>query len=270
MLITSPHNPRIKALAALRDRRARDQAALMRVEGYEELSLALESGAQPVEVYYCPVLIHDPRENRLLDIARAAGAALVEVSDRVFEKIAYRDNPDGWLATFKAVRRGLDGLKLGEHPFLLVCEAVEKPGNLGAMLRTADAAGLDALIACDPLTDWGNPNVIRASKGALFTVQVADAPTPEALAWLKAKRIKVVVASPDGWQPYTRADLRGPVAVVVGAEHQGVGPAWLAGADLAVQIPMAGRVNSLNVATAAALIMYEVVRQRAAPYPSPP
>jgi TrmH family RNA methyltransferase len=159
-------------------------------------------------------------------------------------------------------RRRLDALRLGATPLLLVAEGVEKPGNLGAMLRTADAAGVDAVVACDPRTDWGNPNVVRASKGALFAVQVASATTGEARAWMADREIKFVVATPDATTPYTDADLRSPSAIVVGAERQGVSAAWLERPLETVSIPMVGRVNSLNVSIAAALMVYEAVRQR--------
>jgi TrmH family RNA methyltransferase len=261
-MITSTRNPRVKAVAALRDRRERERTGLMGVEGYDELALALESGARPVAVYYCPALFRDPAQRRLLD--ELPGAELVEVSERVFERIAYREGPDGWLAVLPAVDARLDRLALGADPLVLVAERVEKPGNLGAMLRTADAAGVDALIAVDGLTDWGNPNVVRASKGALFGVPVASASGPEVLEWLRARGIRIVAATPEASVPYTEADLRGPVAMAVGSEKHGLSDPWLEAADLSVRIPMSGRVNSLNVSTAAALLIYEAVRQRSA------
>jgi TrmH family RNA methyltransferase len=144
----------------------------------------------------------------------------------------------------------------------VVCESVEKPGNLGAILRTADAAGIDALISCDPLTDWGNPNVVRASKGALFSVQVAEASSVQTIEWLRRNQIRIVVATPQATLSYTQVDLRGPVAITVGEEKHGLSTEWLEQADDAVVIPMFGQVNSLNVATATALLIYEVIRQR--------
>jgi TrmH family RNA methyltransferase len=147
---------------------------------------------------------------------------------------------------------------------VLVVEGVEKPGNLGAMLRTADAAGVDALIVCDPATDLGNPNVVRASRGSLFTVPVALAESTAALDRLKSLRIQTVAATPGATLSYTAVDLRGPVAIVVGAEDTGLSDEWLRRADVQVRIPMAGKVNSLNVAASAALLLYEAVRQRAA------
>ena len=260
--ITSLQNPRIKQIVSLHDRRKRDQAGVMLVEGYEELALALASGASPVELYVCPPLFRDRAQADLIAAAGAAGASVIDVDERVFAKIAYRENPDGWLAMFRAEHHTLDDLRLSANPLLVVCEGVEKPGNLGAMLRTADAAGIDALISCDPHTDWANPNVIRASKGALFTVQTAEADSRRAIAWLHEREIQIIAATPAASTLHFGADLRGPVAIAVGTEKQGLSDLWLQGADIAVRIPMSGKVNSLNVATATALLVYEVVRQR--------
>lgn len=267
MLITSPQNPKIKQVVALRDRRERERSGLMRVEGYDELALALDSGARPATLFFCPALFRASEQVDLLDRARGAGAVAIEVSEPVFRKIAYREGPDGWLATCPAPRRGLAGLHLGASPFLVVVEALEKPGNLGAILRTADAAGVEALVAADPVTDWGNPNLVRASKATVFSVPVAADTTRATLSWLRANAIPLVAASPDpetAHPPvdYTQVDYTGPVAIAVGAEKHGLSAAMLAAASARVQIPMSGRVNSLNVATSAAVIAYEAVRQR--------
>jgi TrmH family RNA methyltransferase len=261
-LITSLQNPRVKYVVSLRERRERDKAGLVIVEGYDELKLALASGIRPVELYYCPALFRDGTQNRLVKQIQGAGADVIEVSDRVFEKIAYRENPDGWLATFAFPRRKLQDLTLSATPFIVVAEGVEKPGNLGAILRTADAAGIDALISCDPHTDWGNPNVVRASKGALFTVQVSEDKSAETIGWLRERKIQIVVATPQATDRYDRVDFTGPVAITVGTEKEGLSQMWFEAADQAVVIPMFGKVNSLNVATATALLIYEVVRQR--------
>ena len=260
-VITSLHNPRIKQVARLRERRQRDREGLLLVEGADELALALAGSARPQAVYFCP-LLGPPGLAALLARSEQAGAELVEVSEPVFQKLAYRQNPDGVLAVLPAVRRALDDLALGERPLFLVAEAVEKPGNLGAMLRSADACAVSGVIVCDPATDLNNPNVVRSSRGTLFTVPVAVAGTPEAQAWLRARHIAIVAATPQASQFYTRADLRGPLAIAVGTEDEGLSAAWLSQADQAVRIPMLGQVNSLNVATAAALLLYEAVRQR--------
>lgn len=263
MLITSLQNPKVKHVVALRERRERDRSGLMRVEGFEELSLALMSGARPTTLFFCPELFRDPEQERMVDRVQQAGADIIEVSEPVFAKMSYRDGPDGWLATFPLLNTALDTLQIGPNPFVIVAEAVEKPGNLGAMLRTADAAGVDAVIAAAPQTDWGNPNIVRSSKGALFSVPVAAANSQETLAWLRQHRLQIVAATPQATTNYTEADLRGPVAIAVGEEKHGLSDTWLTEADIQVRIPMVGQVNSLNVATATALLVYEVVRQRA-------
>lgn len=259
MLISSPQNPRVKSLLGLRERKGRARSGLLLVEGYDELALAL-AGGRAQEVYFCPALWRDESQRALL---RGFGEKQqFEVSESVFHKIAYRQNPDGWLATFALPALGLAALRLPESPLLLVSEGVEKPGNLGAMLRTADAAGVSALISCDPLADWGNPNVVRNSKGALFTVQVAQASSAETLDWLRGLGVMIVAATPEADTLYTQADLRGGVALVVGTEHAGLSALWRQAGLLRVRLPMLGKVNSLNVATAAALLLYEALRQR--------
>jgi RNA methyltransferase, TrmH family len=260
-VVTSPANPRLKSLVALRRRRHRDEAGQTLVEGYEELALALDAGVHPIALYFCPELQAAGQEG-LLDGAAAAGAELVQLSRSAFEKVAYRESPDGWLAVVPAVGTDLAGLRPGPDPLLLVCEAVEKPGNLGAILRTADAAGVAAVLAADPVTDWGNPNLVRASKGTVFAVPVASAGGPELLGWLRERGIAVVAATPHTDVAYTDVDLTGPTAIAVGTEKEGLSPAWLRAAEHRVMIPMAGRANSLNVATSAAIITYEAVRQR--------
>jgi RNA methyltransferase, TrmH family len=262
MKLTSSQNPKVKAVVALRRGRERREAGVMLVEGFEELSLAIESGVRPLELYYCPELMAGSGQMALLARSGVPPSAQFEVSRPVFEKIAYREGADGWLAVAPAVATNLHELRVPPGSFFLVCEAVEKPGNLGAMLRTAEAAGVHGVIAVETVTDWGNPNIVRASKGALFSVPVAEASRAEALEWLKQHGIKLVAATPAAEEGYTQVDLTGPVAVAVGAEKPGLTGALMEAANQLVRIPMAGRVDSLNVATSAALLMYEVVRQR--------
>jgi len=262
VVITSTHNPRVKALLALRRRQERERAGLLLVEGHDELAVALARGARPVELYYCPALVRSEDADELRGRAEAAGAEVVEVSAGVFERVAYRQTPDGWLAVLPAISTGLDRLAVGGGGVVLVCESVEKPGNLGAMLRTADAAGLDAVIASPAATDWGNPNVVRASKGALFTVPVAEAGHDELVAWLRERGVAIVTASPHARTSFATVDLSGGVAIVVGAESRGLSAAWTRAADVEVRIPMLGSVNSLNVAASAAVLVYEALRQR--------
>ena len=189
-------------------------------------------------------------------------AEVITVKRAVFEKISYRENPDGWLAVFPIPKSSLENLKLGASPLLIVAEAVEKPGNLGAILRTADAAGVDALLVCDPRVDLYNPNVVRASRGALFTVPSVEAKNADVLAFLRKHGIKILAATPQAEAEYTRQDLRGPLAVAVGTEDEGLTDFWLKEADIKVKILMRGKANSLNVSVATALIIYEAIRQR--------
>ena len=261
--ISSLQNSKVKLAVRLRGRRDREREGLMLVEGNDELSLALASGARPQTLFVTPGLPDSARDG-LLARAREAGAEIVEVTPPVFKKMSYRDNPDGWLAIVPVTRRSLADLRLPENALVLAAEAIEKPGNLGAMLRTADAAGAHAVIVCDPATDVTNPNVVRSSRGTLFSVPTITADGDSTLAWLREHGLIIVAATPQADQPYTAADLRGPVALAVGTEDAGLTQAWLNAADRRVRIPMHGRVNSLNVATAAALLLYEAVRQRAA------
>jgi RNA methyltransferase, TrmH family len=261
--ITSPANARVKHLAALRRRRAREQAGVTVVEGYDELGLALSAGTRPEAVYYCPELADgDPRG--IASQAAGLGAEVVRVSRAVFGKIAYRESPGGWLAVVPAIPAALADLTLGDPALILICEGVEKPGNLGAILRTADAAGVDAVIAAGPATDWGNPNVVRASKGTVFCVPVASATPGETQHWVAERRLALVATAPDAAVPLTGADLTRPVALAMGSESRGLPAEWLARADVTVRIPMFGRADSLNVAAAAAVVTYEALRQRIA------
>jgi TrmH family RNA methyltransferase len=184
------------------------------------------------------------------------------MSRPVFEKVSYREGPDGWLAVVPAVETSLAHLDLGPQPLVLACAGLEKPGNLGAILRTADAAGVTAVIAADPVTDWGNPNVVRASKGTVFSVPIASATSAEVLAWISAHGLQLVAATPDATELVTEVDLTGPTVLAVGAEQTGLPPDWLERSDVRVRIPMLGRADSLNVSASAAIITYEAVRQR--------
>jgi TrmH family RNA methyltransferase len=265
LIITSPANARLKALVALRRRRAREQAGHTSLEGFEELTLALDAGLVPRSLYWCPELMADPAGQRgLVDRVAALGAETLQLGRAAFEKVAYREGPDGFLAVVDSVTRTCRELDAGPTALALLCQGVEKPGNLGAMLRTADAAGADAVIAADPITDWGNPNLVRASKGTVFSVPVATDTTAATLAWLESHGIALVATTPDSDLDYTKVDYTGPVAIAVGAEKHGLTAEVLAAAAHKVRIPMVGKANSLNVATSAAVVVYEAVRQRRA------
>ncbi len=264
--ITSFSNPRVKHLVALRRRRTRDQYQETLLEGYEELLLALDAAVRPKILYCCPELTASQGQATVERVA-ATGAEIIHLSRAVFDKVAYRESPDGWLAVVPAVPADLTALTPGSRPLLLVCEGVEKPGNIGAMLRTADAAGVAGVIAAGPVTDWGNPNLIRASKGTVFSVPVASGSIDEVLHWLNKRGISIVVTTPDTDVLITDVDLTGPVAIAVGSEKFGLSAQFLAAAHTRAKIPMFGRADSLNVATAAAIAIYEGVRQRMAPTP---
>jgi TrmH family RNA methyltransferase len=256
MNITGLQNPQVKYIVKLRDdKRQRQRDGLMLVEGWDEINLALASGHQPQTLLTAPEIASRQIENIRTEP--------ITVNRAVFEKISYRENPDGWLGIFPIPKVSLDDLKLNDSPILIIAESIEKPGNLGAILRTADAAGVDALLVCDPRVDLYNPNVVRASRGALFAVPSVETSNESALAFLRERGIKIVAATPQAEAEFTRQDLRGPLAVAVGTEDKGLTDFWLKQSDVKVKIPMVGKVNSLNVSIATALIVYEAVRQRA-------
>lgn len=260
--VSSLQNAGVKEVVKLRQRSHRDDHALLIVEGYREVKRALDNRVSVLKLFFCPALYQGKNEPALVARCAAAGVPLFECTEPVFRKIAYRDRPEGLLALCPQVRRTLADLQLPPNPFVVVAEHIEKPGNLGTMLRTADAAGVDALVVCDRCTDVNNPNVVRASIGTLFTVPVAEASSADTLAWLKQHGIRALAASPHATKNYTEVDMTGPLAVVVGAEQFGLSDAWLDGADELVRIPMRGQADSLNVAAAATILLYEVVRQR--------
>ena len=267
--ITSLQNPRIKQLVKLRDRRPRDEAGVFLVEGYRQIRRALEKSITLTELYISPEWYLGENETALVAQAQAAGAQVFELSKDAFAKVAYRERPDGLLAVAPQWRRSLADLdallaKKTSAPFLLVVEAIEKPGNLGTILRSADAAGVDALIVCDPVTDLFNPNVVRASTGVLFSVPVVIASSTEVREWLREKQIRSVATTPSATDLYTDTDLRGPLAIVMGSEQYGLSHYWLKEADARVVIPMAGQADSLNVAMATIITLFEAVRQRGA------
>ena len=275
--ITSLQNPRVKQLVRLRDRRPRDEAGVFLIEGYRELRRALDKGIRPAELYVAPDWFLGANEPALIAQAEAAGAQVFELTKDAFAKVAYRERPDGLLAVAPQWRRTLGDLATllagsGENepgaaglatvPFLLVVEAIEKPGNLGTILRSADAAGCQAVIVCDPVTDLFNPNVVRASTGVLFSVPVVVEESAVVRTWLRAQGIRAVATTPAAAALYTGTDLRGPLALVMGSEQYGLSDFWLRESDAQVRIPMAGQADSLNVAMAAIITLFEAVRQR--------
>jgi TrmH family RNA methyltransferase len=262
LLISSLANPRIKRAVKLRQRSHRDELGLMLIEGYRELKHAVDNGHLPVELFFCRDLFQGSNEDTLLTQCRTADALVMECTADVFSKISYRDRPDGLLALAPLIKRSLADLVLPDNPLVVIAESIEKPGNLGTILRSADAAGANAVIVCDRCTDINNPNVVRASIGTLFTQPVVEASTTETIEFLKAHHIQVVAATPHTQTLYTNMDMRGPTAIVLGTEQYGLSQAWMEQAQAQVRIPMLGKADSLNVAAAATILLFEVVRQR--------
>ena len=262
-MLTSLTNPRVKAVVRLRDRGEREATGRTIVDGARELARALDAGVEIDEAFVCDPLV---RSDEARDVVGrlVATVGLTRASESVIAKLAFGDRSDGILAVVRTPSTALDRLEPGPDPLVVVVEAVEKPGNLGAILRTADGAGVDAVIAADPRTDLFNPNAIRASLGTIFTTPVAAATSADVLAWLAGRGVRIVAARVDAERPYTDADLRGPVAIVVGSEAEGLGGAWDDPRVEPVRIPMRGAADSLNVSVAAAILVYEAVRQRSA------
>lgn len=260
--LASPSNPRIKATARLRDRRARDAAGLTLVDGAREVRRALDAGIEVVEAFVCEPLLAGPDARAALDALAAATIPVTTTSETAFAKLAFGDRAEGIVAVVRPPSLALAGLELPPDPLVIVVEGVEKPGNLGAVLRSADGAGVDAVIAAGPRTDLANPNVIRASAGTVFGVRLAAGPTAEVLAWLRERRIRILAARVGAPVTYTDADLTGAVALVLGAEADGLTDAWQGDDIESIGLPMHGVADSLNVSVTAAILSYEARRQR--------
>lgn len=263
MLIESPSNPRIRAALALRDRGERVATGLTLVDGARESRRALEAGVEVESAFVCRPLLR-------LEDAHAAVAALsrrgirpTEVGERALDRLAFGDRNDGLVLVVRSPSTALDELDIGPEPLILVTEDVEKPGNVGAILRTADAAAADAVIAVGG-TDLFNPNVIRASAGVAFSMPLAAGSAGEVLGWLRERSIRVVATVVEAPTAYTDADLRGPLAIVLGSETHGLSDAWRDPGVEAISIPMRGVADSLNVSVTAAILAFEARRQRAA------
>ncbi|MDE0171271.1 MAG: RNA methyltransferase [bacterium] len=260
--ITSAANPKVKRLVRLRNRRHREAERVFLVEGFRELGRAAEAGARIDDLFVCEELFLGTNEPGLVDRIVAAGARLHRLAPVPFRKAAYRDRPEGLLAVAPQFETSLDGLRLPEGGLVLVVEAIEKPGNLGTMLRTADAAGAAAVVVADPATDPFNPNVVRASLGSLFTVPLAVGTATDVMAWIRERCLETFVTSPSARLNHWEVSYLGSVAVVIGSEQYGLTGAWLDGRYPAVRIPMGGTADSLNASTAAAIVLFEAIRQR--------
>ena len=268
-LLTSLQNTRIKNILKLNNRRQRDAQRKTVVEGVREAARALRCGLAPEEAYICPELIHIAEATavwqQLQSLETEGKLTLFTVTPELFAKAAYRGESGGILLVIPYLNQTLSELSFKSAPLLLIVDGGEKPGNLGAILRTADAAGVDAVIVTGETnggTDIHNPNVVRASLGALFSLPVVEAEAGELLTWLRQQQIRIAVLTPEGERPYTETDLQGPVALVMGSEAFGVDQRWLDEADIRLRIPMVGIVDSLNLSVATAVVVFEAVRQR--------
>lgn len=283
--ITSAQNRKVKELLTLVEKsKARSAAGLFVVEGQRELGHCLDAGFIPETLFICGDVmavqnnaVNGAKTGHLteniegkdgLDALIAKAEALnprlgvVQIPAFLYEKVAYRGSTEGIIAEVHSVPRSLEDLRLGERPLVMVLESVEKPGNLGAVLRSADAAGADAVIVCDPLTDIWNPNLIRSSVGAVFSVPVAVCTSADAIAFLKKRGIRILTAQLQDSEWYYDTDMTGATALVMGTESTGLTQAWRDSADAHIKIPMLGRLDSLNVSVSAAVLLYEAVRQR--------
>jgi TrmH family RNA methyltransferase len=268
-IITSAANPTVKALRGLRDRADRDDRGLFLIEGYRAVTRALDCNFHLEALYICPDWYLGQNEPTVVERTRAAGARIVQLGKDAFAKCAYRDRPEGLLGVGRQWRTRLIDIKLPDNPFLIVVEAIEKPGNLGTILRSADATGADAVIVCDAVTDLFNPNVVRASTGTLFRVPTVVTTTADTLAFLRERHVQSVAAVVQATTNYTAIDYRHATAIVMGSEQFGLSPAWQQAATQPVRLPMLGLADSLNVSAATVVIAYEVLRQRTPHAPAP-
>jgi len=262
MLITSTNNPRVKDAAKLRDRRQRDKQRRILIDGSREISLALQGGVRIGELFWCAKFCDSELASTVVQAAEAQGAELLEVTPEVFAKIAYGERAEGVIAVADTPARSLADLKLPEHAIVGVLEGVEKPGNVGAVLRTADGAGLDALIIADGRTDLYNPNAIRASLGTIFTVPVVTATSAETLHWLRDQDWEILAARVDGTADYRQAPYHRGAAIVLGSEALGLSSQWTGPDITPIALPMRGKADSLNVSATAAILFYEATYQR--------
>lgn len=252
--ITSSANPKFKRLIALLQKSSeRRESALFTVEGVREISHCSEAGYKTDCIFFCPDIVSEETLPQCRHFALSAG---------LYAKAAYREGTEGAIGVFQAIEHPLSSLHLKDNPLIAVLESVEKPGNLGAVLRTCDAAGADALIICDPRTDLYNPNLIRASIGAVFTVPTAVCTTAQAISFLKSKGIRILTAQLQDSSLYYDCPMTKGTAIVMGTEATGLSDKWRQAADAHIRIPMLGKLDSLNVSVSAAILLYEAVRQR--------
>ena len=265
--ITSAQNQKIRTLLELQEKsKVRRKEGLFVVEGRRELLHCIEAGYEPYTLFICRDILTDRDLDDIIDAIAEnfSGSAcqIIEIPQHLYDKVAYRGGTEGVIAEMRCKPLSIEYLKLKENPLVVILESVEKPGNLGAVLRSADASGVDAVIVCDPLTDMYNPNLIRSSIGAIFTVPVATATSEETIQWLKTNGIKIYTTQLQDSEWYYDTDMRGGTAIVMGTEATGLTDIWRKAADAHIKIPMLGRLDSLNVSVSAAILMFEAVRQR--------
>ena len=270
-IITSAQNPKIKMLLELQEKsKTRRREGLFVVEGRRELEHCIATGYEIHTAFICKDITGEKGFDEILRILENSSDGLrhcsvMEIPGHLYQKVAYRGSTEGVIAELHCKKHSLEDLNIKENPVVVVLESVEKPGNLGAILRSADAAGVDAVIVCDPLTDLYNPNLIRSSIGGIFTVPTAAASSEDTIKWLKAKGIKIYTAQLQDSSWYYDTDMSCGTAIVMGTEATGLTDIWRKAADAHIKIPMLGRLDSLNVSVSAAILMYEAVRQRNAP-----
>lgn len=262
-IITSAQNPKIKMLMDLQEKsKSRRREGLFVVEGSRELLHCISAGYSVHSLFICDDILS---EDVLTEIGEALDGrqfGCFSIPKHIYEKVAYRGSTEGVIAELRCKSHRLEDLCIKDNALVVVLESVEKPGNLGAILRSADASGVDAVIVCDPLTDIYNPNLIRSSIGGIFTVQTAAASSEDTIKWLKDKNIKIYTAQLQDSEWYYDTDMTKGTAIVMGTEATGLTDVWRKAADAHIKIPMLGRLDSLNVSVSAAILMYEAVRQR--------
>lgn len=261
-MITSQQNPRVKSAVRLHDRRHREKQGRIRIDGARELLRAIDAGVDVLEGFVCRTLCQTEASRQVLARLPQCSAAVLDVTEAVFERLAFGDRTEGVVGVAAMPKPVLADLTLPSDPLVAVLEGVEKPGNVGAVLRSADAAGVSALIVADGRTDLYNPNAIRASLGTIFTLPVCAAASPETLEWLRGHGLAIYAARVDGSLQYTEADFRRPAAIVLGSEAEGLTDVWKGDDVIPIRLPMLGAADSLNVSATAAVLFYEGLRQR--------
>lgn len=263
MTITSLQNARVKAAAKLRERRGRETQQRIIIDGAREILRAAQAGVQFLELFVCPDLCQSDDMKSVLAKLNNTNVEVIEVSPSVLEKLSFGERNEGIVATAHPPQIELDDIQLEDDSLIAVIEQIEKPGNLGAILRTADAAGVSAVISADPVCDVFNPNVIRASLGAVFTVPTVKSTAQSSIAWLRANNVTTYAARVEGSMSYTDVDYRGRVAIVLGSEAKGLSDHWPVNQVTPISLPMLGAIDSLNVSAAAAVLFYEAHRRKA-------